>query len=364
MDSLAPDQRAVLQLVLQRGRSFDEIAEMLAIDRAAVRGRALAALDALGPDTELAVERRALICDYLLGQLPAGAGEIVARQLARSATDRSWARALAAGLAPLARRPLPAIPEGAPSKPAAMASSTTLREATEPQQVATEPREATEPRQVPTEPERPASLAGFTGRPSAQAPGPRHGRRDLPRRRSSRLGGAILLGLGAIVVIAVVLVVVLAIATGGSSGGSGVALRRGAASAPKTTTPAATTATGSSVTPLAQIRLSSPTGGKESGAAEIVRQNGRLIIAIEASDVPPNSQHNAYAVWLSNRRGRYDRLGFVNPPVGSDGVLQTSGGLPSDAASYDELVISLETARNPQAPSRDVVLEGSFKLPG
>jgi hypothetical protein len=80
--------------------------------------------------------------------------------------------------------------------------------------------------------------------------------------------------------------------------------------------------------------------------------------------VPPNSTHNAYAVWLSNGAGRYDRLGFVNPPVNGNGVLQTAGALPSDAARYDQLMISLESTRNPAAPSSQVVLRGSFKLPG
>ena len=51
LDSLPADHRAVLQLVLQRGRSYDDIAQLLSIDRAAVRERALSALDALGPQT-------------------------------------------------------------------------------------------------------------------------------------------------------------------------------------------------------------------------------------------------------------------------------------------------------------------------
>ena len=41
LETLPPDQRAVLDLVLQRGRSYDDIARLLAIDRAAVRGRAM-----------------------------------------------------------------------------------------------------------------------------------------------------------------------------------------------------------------------------------------------------------------------------------------------------------------------------------
>jgi Anti-sigma-K factor rskA/Sigma-70, region 4 len=47
LDRLPPDQRAVLSLVLDRGKSYGEVGEMLAIPESAVRDRAHAALDAL-----------------------------------------------------------------------------------------------------------------------------------------------------------------------------------------------------------------------------------------------------------------------------------------------------------------------------
>jgi hypothetical protein len=47
LDLLPPDQRAVLSLVLDRGKSYGEVAEMLAIPERVVRERAHAALDAL-----------------------------------------------------------------------------------------------------------------------------------------------------------------------------------------------------------------------------------------------------------------------------------------------------------------------------
>ena len=47
LDRLPPDQRAVLSLVLDRGKSYAEVATMLAIPEATVRDRAHAALDAL-----------------------------------------------------------------------------------------------------------------------------------------------------------------------------------------------------------------------------------------------------------------------------------------------------------------------------
>ena len=50
LDQLPPDQRAVLSLVLDRGKSYGEVADMLAIPEGAVRDRAHAALDALAAD--------------------------------------------------------------------------------------------------------------------------------------------------------------------------------------------------------------------------------------------------------------------------------------------------------------------------
>ncbi|MGH2878285.1 MAG: RNA polymerase sigma factor [Solirubrobacteraceae bacterium] len=47
LDRLPPDQRAVLSLVLDRGKSYSEVASMLAIPEATVRDRAHAALDAM-----------------------------------------------------------------------------------------------------------------------------------------------------------------------------------------------------------------------------------------------------------------------------------------------------------------------------
>jgi hypothetical protein len=47
LDRLPPDQRAVLSLVLDRGKSYAEVAAMLSIPETAVRARAHTALDAL-----------------------------------------------------------------------------------------------------------------------------------------------------------------------------------------------------------------------------------------------------------------------------------------------------------------------------
>lgn len=57
LDRLPPDQRAVLSLVLERGKSYGEVAAMLAIPESAVRDRAHAALDALAHDATSTASR-------------------------------------------------------------------------------------------------------------------------------------------------------------------------------------------------------------------------------------------------------------------------------------------------------------------
>src|SRR3954449_11096192 len=69
-DDLPADQKAVLQLVLRQGRTYGEIAGLLKISPAAVRDRALTALESVGPADAggLPEERQDEVGDYLLGQ--------------------------------------------------------------------------------------------------------------------------------------------------------------------------------------------------------------------------------------------------------------------------------------------------------
>jgi hypothetical protein len=54
-------------------------------------------------------------------------------------------------------------------------------------------------------------------------------------------------------------------------------------------------------------------------------------------------------------------LGYVNPPVGSNGRLQAASGLPTDASQFSELLVTLETQRNPRQPGK-VVLQGPLQV--
>src|SRR4029453_15099106 len=69
LESLRPDQRAVIQLLVEQGKSYEEIAGLLRIGVDGVRRRAHDALAALAPEGGLRLEpaRRAELSDYLLG---------------------------------------------------------------------------------------------------------------------------------------------------------------------------------------------------------------------------------------------------------------------------------------------------------
>jgi outer membrane biosynthesis protein TonB len=398
-DSLPPDQRAVLQMVLGRGRGYDDIAQMLSIDRAGVRDRALAALDALGPRTRITAQRRHLITDYLLGQLPSRIAEETRDHMADSPSERAWARVIAAELAPLASGPLPEIPvEGgrrpAPEPEPELEGAEQLALEPEPvpepepepesEPAAAEPEaDAPEPAPEPTpveprsrtdEPRRRAGEPVVVGRAVSDGEPEGEGARLRPDyglrdpgaaggRQSSRLGGAVLLGLGAVIILAVV---IFFIANSGSS--SKHHSKSASTTVASTSTPTSTstgtssTPTSTTATPVAQINLVAPSGSKSTtGIAEILKRGATTAVAIVGQGIPANTKHNAYAVWLYNSPSDCLRLGFVNPGVGKNGHLETAGGLPADASHYKEVLISLETTANPKSPG-SIVLEGDLTL--
>jgi hypothetical protein len=356
LDALAPDQRAVLDLVLRRGRSYDDIAKLLGIDRAAVRARALAAFDSIGPETGISSESRALITDYLLGQLPGRVAEQTRDRLAESPYERAWARVVASELEPVAGQPLPEIPDGSRPRPAAAAAAAAAAAEHPPRDVAG--------------PRRDAPAAG----PQERAP------RRVPRlsdRPSSRRGGAIMLGVGVLVVVAVVVILIATL--GGGSGhkdsatvgstpaGTSAAGGSGTTATGTTSTGTSTGATGTSTGTstgnaqiIAQINLNPPSGsGSAKGVGLIVKDGSAYGIILEAQGVAPNS-HNAYAAWLYNSPTDSVRLGFVNPAVGKTGKLEVGSALPANAGHYKELLLTLETQSAPKAPGT-IVLQGALK---
>src|SRR4051794_15200192 len=112
IDDLPPDRRAVLQLLLKQGKSYDDLASLLRIEPGTVRERAHDALVRLGPADGAGLDRAGQdeVADYLLGQQSASERASTRRFLEGSAEGRAWARVVSGELRPLAGDALPDIP--------------------------------------------------------------------------------------------------------------------------------------------------------------------------------------------------------------------------------------------------------------
>jgi hypothetical protein len=307
-DDLPADQKAVLQLVLRQGRTYDEIAGLLKISPEAVRDRALTALDALGPDEApgLDPDRQDEIGDYLLGQQSASQRAATRTFLEGSAPARGWARQTAGELRGAGVTGDQALPE------------------------------------IPADPDEVDEAFGaLDARQRARA----------EQERSSRFGGVLLLaGLG--VIVALALLLIFNVFGGGDNKNANTVV-----AGPTTATTTSTT-TGASVE--AQINLTPPpgTGGKALGVANIVSQDGQRALAVVGQGLAPSGH---YVLWLRNGT-KIKFLGFF-PPVTNKGTsagrLQGLVLAPSDLSSYKEILVSRESSSTPKQPTA-IVLQGKI----
>lgn len=307
IDELKPDQRAALQLLLKQGRSYEEIASLLRIDPSAVRERARAALDALGPEDvgELELSEQDDIADYLLGQQSASQRASTRALLERSAPGRAWARVVAGELRELAPDALPDIP----------AEAAEVDQAFDALQAREEHRERVD--------------------------------------RSSKVGGAILLG-----AIALLIAGVLALVLNGGDDDEGDSAATG-------TTAAKTTTTAGEPKFENQINLTPPgqacASGGVCGVAQIASQGGQRAVALVAQGLPratPNPPRY-YAIWLYSSADEAKFLGFPDPQPGKNGRIETGFQLPAEAKDYDAIVLTRETAKEPKSPG-EIVLQGAL----
>ena len=276
LDALAPDQRAVLQLVLGQGRDFDQLAGLLKISPHAVRDRATAGTETLVPPPAgvNASERDAIVA-YLLG-----AGS---RPRDLSDDGRAWGDEVREALKPLARDELPELPGGAAAKPAPAPKPASR---------------AAAPKPTPT----PAAAAASDDDEESddESISPRGLSRPAAERRSL-LGGALLL-VGIIAIVAVILVKVL----GGNDDNKNP--KPAAATTPPTanTSAAATqTAQGNATTTgaggvkvRAQVNSLPRAAAETAGIAQLVTQNTSAGFAVTAQGL--TTVPNTYTgVWLT-----------------------------------------------------------------
>jgi hypothetical protein len=327
LEDLPPDLRAVLSLLLRQRQGYATIAGMLGIQERAVRDRAHTALALLAPRQarELTAAQREEIGEYLLGRQTPARAHATWAMLEGSPAAQTWALALSDELAPLAAEPLPAIPEGRPA-----------------------PAEA--PPHIPPQ---------DRSEPTAAR---------LP---SSRMGGAIVLGvLAAVAIVGVLLIVGVAGGGGGGSHNSTGSNASSTGSAQTTSTPAHSTTGTTSTTstkgpkphigkPL-QLTPPEPATSKAVGIAYVLSQGTKRAFYLIAQGLATAPSGAFYAVWLENSSTESVALGSL-PAVGSGGHTEGGGALPSNAGSFAHIIVTLETGSHPVHPGQ-TVLSGTFTL--
>ena len=368
LETLPPDQRAVLQLILVQGRGYEDLATTLKLDAAAVRRRAHAGASALGlpGGAGLDAATRGQVVDYLRGQQDDGTRIVTYADLGASPAACRWAQALRERLAGIAREELPEVPVAVAVGVAnGSGRSTQVAPATAvqpPAPATTGPASATSGAPTAVVP---------TSAPATPAPPAPPGDGDASSGSSdggsspSRLAGAILIvGIAAL---AIVLAIVLIGGDDGSGNGSAstgaaqtqASAQRAAARRDTATTPAREAAARVD----AQVNLTATADGGSAIGIGIVERlaNGRRAIAIQASRLPANGADDIYAVWLqSTAASRF--LGFVPRQVRADGSFTVTAPMPANAADFSSVVITREgTTAVPTTPGT-AILSGDLRL--
>src|ERR1051325_7159305 len=121
-DQLPAEQRAILELVVGRGQTYDELSGMLGMPTARVRELAREALGDLAPAPASRVDSdwRGQIADYVLGQQTGPEATATRGHFKRSEPARAWAYSLLDSLGHLyPNGTMPEIPEADGSAAAA-----------------------------------------------------------------------------------------------------------------------------------------------------------------------------------------------------------------------------------------------------
>jgi hypothetical protein len=342
--ALTDEQRAMLQLLLEGGQSYEDIGSLLGIAPDEVHSRARSALRDIGgadPDAQVGLS------DYLLGQAdPIGRADAV-RHLQSDPEDNALAQRLVQNLRLLApRAQLPEIPEArggrrAPAPPPASAA---------PSQA---PPPAPQAPGAPSAPKGPGVASRVAGAIS--------GIGGVRGRRRTQL----LVGLACALALVIVVVVV---ATAGGDGGGGDCQGVDTSTAQQAGVPTIKlVATGSAADadcpPSGQVTL-----GATQQAAGNQNQNQTPTFALQANAVhlQPSADGERYLLWLYKSDTQSLPLG--QETVGENGDL--NGGVPLIAQqvlllpAFDMIRISRVTSTEAQQVQQSLAAQAQAKNAG
>lgn len=300
LDQLSDEQRAIIELVLERQKSYEELADLLGMTHARVQELARAALVILSPVSAKSVDEewRGQLADYVLGQQSGPESTATRGHLRRSEQARTWTRSLLDSLDRLYKTDLPTIPDGE------RGGRERLRRP--------EPAAAAEaqPERRPREPLSPEAEEAV---------------------RQRRIYGGIA---AAVALLLIVLVWPIGLLTGSDDKKSSSKSSDNTQSAAQQTTV------------IGQVELKPVGGAKGQGVAVVATQSGKLQMVVQAR-LTPTKAKQAYEVWLYNSQSEAKSLGAQ--VTDQQGNLQGAAPLPANYKSYKFIDVSLESTSDNNA---------------
>jgi len=339
-DQLTAEQRAIIELVVRRGRSYESLADVLAISPVRVRELARDALAELAPVTAQRVEQdwRAQLADYLLGQQTGPESTATRGHLKRSEAARAWALSLLDSLDSLyGNGSRPVIPEADASNGRGPAAAVEVERPRERERKRAAERERAErERERDRDRDRDREPARERKRPPEPAAELSPEARRAVRRR--RIGGAILMA-----VLAAAIVVGVLAATGTIFSSSG---KRRAAQA--------------RVQALGLIPLTPGSGSSGNGAALLLKRGAQYGLVVQASGLKPapTGSGYAYAVWLYNSQNDLAALGAQ--VTDAQGRYTGQGVLPANFQRFKYIDVTYEKLGPNVGHNGPSVLRGAF----
>lgn len=329
-DQLAADQRAIIELVLNKDRSYEEIGDMLDLPPSRVRELARDALGDLAPFTAEFVDPhwRGQLADYVLGQQTGPESQATRGHLRRSEPARIWAYSLLDALDDF-------FEDGErPEIPVGEAGGRPRRAATREPEVVAPNGEA--PASAVAPPPRRARTGGALSPAAAEA---------LKRRR-------IIGGVAGLVVLALLVFGATQIFGGGGS------------SKKKNTAATSTGTTG--VTGGGQIiaqALLSPIGAqnKSDQGVAIVYQQGKQSLLVLRAKLKPSTGAKKYVIWLYNSEKQLQPVAADN--TDKSGNFQGAQKLPNGWQNYHFVDVTLQSTSGKQVSHGTSVLRGPITAP-
>ena len=301
-DQLAADQRAIIELVLRKGRTYAEIADMLDMTEDRVRDHARSALGELAPATARRVDPdwRGQLVDYVLGQQAGPESAATRGHLKRSEPARMWAFSLLDSLDDLyGDGNRPDIPEPGSERPR---------------------------RERPTrERSKGAARAERAERPSSPRTLTPAARTAVKRRRIIAGAAALLAALLAVLLL-----------TGVIGGGDD--------DEKADTKPATTTQQAQGQPDILAQAVLAPIGGERGQGAALVTKQGKVNALLIRAQLTPSKAGEQYYIWLYN--SDKDVQPLAADATDKQGNLTGAAALPEGFAKYKFVDITRQKAKS------------------